>query len=123
MVEDALIGELGSSILRSGVSALLLFPLAGEDWKNIGEDDGTGASPLRRREARGVVCDCSSLALRVGLLVCGCRCERVERAGEAVADPLVGRPLRRVEAGEDIMSRSSYIKCGNYVEGCRTDGK
>lgn len=71
-VDDALTGELGSSILTSGVSA--------------GGDEGTAASPLRRREARGVVC----ASVTLGLL----------------ASALDGRPLRRVEAGEDIMSRS-----------------
>ena len=79
MTDDALIGELGSYILTSGVSALLPLSLAGGD-------EGTAASPLRRREARGVVC--ASVAL--GLL----------------ASALDGRPLRRVEAGEDIVSRS-----------------
>lgn len=46
-------GELGS-ILTSGVSALP-FPLVGEDWKNMGEEDGIAASPLSLLDARGVV--------------------------------------------------------------------
>lgn len=100
----ALTGELGSSILTSGVSALLLFPWAGEDWKNIGDEEGTAASPLRRLEARGVICDGSFIL--VGLLVWGCCWERVERAGDAVAESLAGRPLRRLEAGEGITSQS-----------------
>ncbi len=96
MADEALKGELGSSILASGVSALLL-PRAGEDWKNMGDEDGTAASPCSRREARGVVCG--------GLLVWVCCWERVERAGDAVAESLAGRPLRREEAGEDMLTR------------------
>lgn len=68
IVEDSRIGELGSSIRTSGVSALL-SAFEGEDWKNIGDDEGTAASPLSRLEARGVACDFSSAALGVGLLV------------------------------------------------------
>lgn len=71
----------------------------------MGDDDGTAASPLMRLEARGVVCNWSSPP-GVGLLVWGCWRERVERAGESVAESLVGRPLRREEAGEDMESRS-----------------
>jgi hypothetical protein len=55
IVDEALRGELGSSIRASGVSALLLFPRAGEDWKNMGDEEGTAVSPRRRLEARGVV--------------------------------------------------------------------
>jgi hypothetical protein len=52
---EGLAGGLDSCILMSGVSAPPLFPLAGEDWKSIGDDDGTAASPLARLDARGVV--------------------------------------------------------------------
>ena len=77
----------------------------GEDWKNMGEEEGTGASPRMRLEARGVVCNCSSPS-GVGLLVWRCcweRVERVERAGEETAESLAGRPLRREEAGDDMI--------------------
>lgn len=80
-------GELGSSILTSGVSALLSFPFEGEDWKNMGEDDGAAAPSRRRLDARGVVCSLPDLG--VGLLVDGCWRDRVERAGEAAAESLV----------------------------------
>lgn len=65
----------GSSILISGVSALSSFPLDGEDWKKIGDDAGIADSSLRRLDARGVVCSC-------------CWRDRVECAGEAVAESL-----------------------------------
>jgi hypothetical protein len=45
--------ELASAMRSSGVSALLL-PLVGDDWKKIGEEEGTAPSPIKRLEARGV---------------------------------------------------------------------
>ena len=86
----------------------------------MGDEDGTGASPLSRLEARGVVCDCSSSS-GVGLLVWRCCWERVERAGEETAESLVGRPLRRVFAGEDMISRSYEGTVHRRMDQWRTD--
>lgn len=46
--------ELASPIRSSGVPTLL-FPLVGDDWKKIGDEEGTFPSPINRLEARGVV--------------------------------------------------------------------
>ena len=73
----------------SGVPALL-GPLLGEDWKNIGDEDGTAPS-ARRRDARGV-------AWKVGLLGGSWR----DDEGDAVGF-WEERPLRRLEAGDDMV--------------------
>lgn len=79
----------GSSILTSGVSALFSIPLDGEGRKKIGDDAGAAVSSLKRLDARGVICSWV------------CWRDRVERAGEAVAESLVWRVRR--DAGEDMV--------------------
>lgn len=81
--------ELASAMRTSGVSAPRL-PRIGDDWKNIGDEDGTLPSAAKRPAARGV-------AWCVGLLG-GSRAR--DDAGDAV-EFLEGRPLR-LDAGEDI---------------------
>lgn len=54
ITDEDFIGELDSGILRSGVSAPVLFLPAGEDANIMGDDEGTAASPLARLDARGV---------------------------------------------------------------------
>lgn len=84
--------ELASPMRTSGVSAPRCTLVGDEDWKNMGEDDGTFPSAARRLAARGV-------AWRVGLLG-GSRADRADEAGDAV-DCLEARVLRL--AGEDML--------------------
>ena len=101
--DDSLGGELISilEVLWGAACCCCWEPLgAGEDWKNIGEEEAT-AEPAALLEARGVVCEPSC--------DCGCWGSLPEpwalfpaRVGVEAAELFAGRPRRREEAGDDI---------------------
>lgn len=76
-----------SAVLAGELDPGIPGPLAGEDWKNMGEDEGTASSPLNRLDARGVACP---LALGVGLLVAGCEFREERLLRDAGDDMMVG---------------------------------
>lgn len=82
--------------------------MAGDDWKNMGEEDCKAASPRSRLDERGVAPETfwdgvESIAANIGLPSGTCCWEGPEWVGVDVVESLVGRPRRRAEAGEDMI--------------------